>query len=132
MCVCNTESVIASGREAPDDDLLRVDCFLAVDPVEDGGPLAVGRGRILASGRRVTGAGDLVDEGTDTFHAETLLPHSQFGAVAVEAGHDNDKRAWLRGRCLRREEEVDWDHIGDVIGRFVLVRDEDFFDGVFH
>ena len=132
MCVCDTEGVVASGREAPDDDLLRVDCFLAVDPVEDGGVLAVGRGGILARGRRVTSAGDFVDEGTDALHPETLLPDSQFSAVAVETSHDNDKGARFRGRCVGWQEEVDWDDVSDIVRRFVLVRDENFFDRVFH
>ena len=132
MRVCDSEGVVAASGEAPDDDLLRIDCFLAVDPVEDGGVLAVGRGGILARGRRVTSARDFVDQSTDALHAETLLPDSQFSAVAVEASHNDDKRARFRGRCVGWQEEVDWDDVSDVVRRFVLVRDENFFNGVFH
>ena len=57
--------------------------------------------------------------------APAFLPDGEFGAVAVEAGHDENEGGRGGGRGRRREVVVDGD-MGSVAGFTMLMRDVNF------
>lgn len=75
----------------------RVDGGLLVDPREHGVPHGVGGRGMARRGRVVAGAGNLHDECGHAERAPRFDPHRQVGAVAVEAGDDDDERGRARG-----------------------------------
>jgi hypothetical protein len=129
--MCHSQSIVATSREAPSDDLLAIDLFLCIDPIEHTGPLSIRAGRILLEGRRVAGAGDLGDDRCDAFLQPALLPDCQLCTVAIQASDYQHARCGRLRRCIWREEVVDRNDAALAFDG-VLVRDLDFDDWVLH
>ena len=88
MRMRKTNGVVSTSRETPVDDLLIVDLWLLVNPVEQTTPLSVGARDVAGEGGRVAGPRDLDNDGRDTLLAPAFLPARELGAVPVEAGED--------------------------------------------
>jgi len=98
VCVSHADGVVAARAEAPDAGLLAVEVRLVGDPVEETAELSVWRGRVGRDGGAVACTGDLEDECCDAVLAPAFHPDAEFGAVAVEAG-DEDQKGHGRGFC---------------------------------
>src|SRR5271154_942214 len=106
--MCQTDRVVATSREPPIDNLLVVDHFLCVDPVQQTRPLPVRARRISLCCWRVTCARDLDDDSSTALHGPSMHPSGQFGPVAIKPGENKDAWGFVasRGSC--------WDAQGDL------------------
>src|SRR5947209_16093814 len=99
--MCQTDRVVATGREAPIDNFLVVDHFLFVNPVQQTRPLPVRARRVSLCCRGVTSTRDLDDDSSTALHSPSMHPSSQFGPVAIKPRENKD--AWdfvaSRGSC---------------------------------
>jgi len=128
MGVCHPDGVKATGAKRPCHNLILLDAFLLGDPLEHARPLTVRTLGVHRCCGRVTCAGDFEDQGCDADLTPALHPGAEFGAVAVETGHDDDER---RGSLAAVGVEV----VGGDFFAFafdgVCVGNLDFYDRVF-
>src|SRR2546423_1491275 len=95
VSMCQTDRVVATSGEPPIDNLLVVDHFLCVDPVQQTRPLPVRARRISLCCWRVTCARDLDDDRSTTLHGPSVHPSSQFGPVTIKPGENKDAWSFL-------------------------------------
>ena len=130
MGVREPDPIIAACTKRPHRDPFAVHALLLLHPVQQARPLAIRGLGVVFQGGGVAGSGDFDDDAGDAVAPPAFHPDGELGAVAVEAGHDDEKRDWARGAGGVGKEVED----GDV-GPFALdgvgVRDEYFVDGVF-
>lgn len=123
--VRRADRVEPARREGPNDHAFAVDALLRVHPVEQRAPLAVGALWVGQVGGRVASARNLDDDGGDPEAPPAFGPDRELGAVAIEAGEDDDAGRRVRG--LSGEEIVDGD-VGAFVREGVGVRNENLLD----